>query len=26
VVKQRLGNLLRNIIGEKPKQWDLALP
>jgi hypothetical protein len=25
VVKQSLGNLLRCIIGEKPKQWDLAL-
>jgi len=26
VVNQSLGNLLRCLVGTKPKQWDLALP
>ena len=26
VVNHSLGNLLRCIVGEKPKQWDLTLP
>jgi len=26
VVNQSLGNMLRSIVGEKPKQWDLNLP
>jgi hypothetical protein len=26
VVNQSLGNLLRSLVGENPKQWDLDLP
>jgi hypothetical protein len=26
VMNHSLGNLLHNIVGEKPKQWDLDLP
>jgi hypothetical protein len=26
VVNQSFGNMLRSIVGENPKQWDLDLP